>query len=185
MIYKVTASYYKHIVYVEAESVKEAKIKGIECLIKYDSSTYCIHMSTNEELVSVEPLKFNKVEVGHDSNSSADDDSMEIFEVIVEIVFEDRRYGKASLIHSVLVKLKELEDILNGTVQMDIFDTYDIDVSSDTELSKNYYFKNTGHSTFKLENTVYSIYCFQNSTHDKFLDFCIDHYNGTEKKRSY
>ena len=178
MIYIVTASYHKHIVYVEAESVKEAKIKGIECLIKYDSSTYCIHMSTNEELVSVVPLEFNKVEVGHDSRK--------IFEVIVPIVFEDRNSGKATLNYSVLVesvdKFEAIRAILNGEVQMDIFYTNNHGLISNKELSKIYYFYNTGHSTFRLNNTVYSIFCFQKSTPDKFLTFCINHYNGMEEK---
>lgn len=180
MIYIVTANC-EYKVYVDASSVEEAKIKGIECLNKHNLDNG-IYVTYKEESVSVEPLELNKVEVGHDSNSIADDDSRKIYELIAEIVFQDRPYGKASLIHSVLVKsVGEIEAIVNA-VQMDIFVTHDSVVSSNTELSKNYYFKNTGHSTFILENTVYSIYCFQNSKPDKFLTFCIDHYNGTEEK---
>jgi hypothetical protein len=184
MIYIVTASCYNHKVFVEAESVEEAKIKGIECLKKHNLDNG-IYVTYKEESVSVKPLELNKVEVGHDSNSIADDDSRKtIHEVIAEIVYQDIYCGKASLIHSVLVEsVNEIEAIPNGTVLMDIFVTYDSGVSSNKELSKNYYFKYTDHSTFKLENTVYSIFCFQKSTPDKFLTFCIDHYNGTEEKK--
>lgn len=179
MIYKVT--YDNYTVHVDADSPEEAKNIGIECLKKHDFS-----ININEELVSVKPLEFNKVEVGHDSNSIADDDSRKIFEVIVPIVFQDRFYGKAILNYSVLVESVDekqaIRAILNGEVQMDIFYTHNHGSILNKELSKSYYFNNTGVTTFRLNNTVYSIFCFQKSTPDKFLTFCIDHYNGMEEK---